>query len=1054
MIKLKVLGSFASLSSKRGKHFSLLFDIDGKLLWLDPAVKLDKPVDGIIISQSSDDHYKYLDTYLKKFRDTPVYSLGAILSKINTKYKSNLIAPKSALKFNGAKIVFIKVPEAVGVPATGIKIEKGNTEISILPEFSRLSKQAIEYIKNTVVIAGVGNYDKPKPNDHKITLKDFIVYLDKIKPKRLYLINFRDDLLKHRAEVINDLKKFNGKLLFDGSELIFKSLEKKSSIKPGYYSKAKPVYRGYFEQLKDNLSSIKWNDKKLLVDTKWDGLRMTIGKSNGKGWAYVDPENLKEKSPNISSRIPAIIKEIENNFPDNTILDGEFLAIHPNGKEMLHRTVSNSLLNSKVSGDELEQYAIIVIFDVLFFDGLDIRKQPLHERLEYLGRLKSTKHIWIEKISNKFPDKADGFIVRGKDINKIERIIDFLQQARNGRPKFCAEGVMIKRLDWPYEYPQNHGWMKAKFWHELDLRVLDKKLVKGAKSTYNYFLGYDTPVEYARAYLQNSTKDWYGKVRVIKDGKVIATGKECIKYFDNKNVKFVTFMGKTDNTNVNADINDIIRIAAEEVLRFENPKNEKYPRYSFYIGRVLEQIPEKNVTDSISVIEKLSEFEPKRIPIDELRHITENPIDKTQVHDFVLHLHIPDKNINMNPHFDLRWKLSGTSKEETAIYKNPLTLKVGEKAKARHKVIHHETPESLKKWMICSDDLEPRYVRGVGKTYIYCLDSGKLRVLSHTDDEIILDINGKKLKGRYILSRTEGGWLFSKYDKTINKSNIKNEELKQWVENGKIPKEIYNDIAKPNQPLDKSFYINYDEANFAWAQMHIRGLEPEDVKKYKNKKISFEELITGHSIHVDWRMKFKNSFVQWVITQDHIKDYFDTLIGRRDTKTGNVSKGLAIVKPSAEEPKKVIKNKKELIISKEDAKLIKKYVLLDKSYLIPPGDVGATAYKWAYMCTIWIGSVKAGMQREDAHEYFSYPANNLPNINKELFNGRFIIRAFKAGKDKRWWVWKAIDNPKPMDPIYHSCTGYYWPIPASQIQKFGRESYREESKKLYLKMIT
>ena len=35
----------------------------------------------------------------------------------------------------------------------------------------------------------------------------------------------------------------------------------KASIKPGYYSKAKPVYRMYFEQLKDNIESIKWNDK-------------------------------------------------------------------------------------------------------------------------------------------------------------------------------------------------------------------------------------------------------------------------------------------------------------------------------------------------------------------------------------------------------------------------------------------------------------------------------------------------------------------------------------------------------------------------------------------------------------------------------------------------------------------------------------------------------------------------------------------------------------------------------------------------------------------------
>ena len=602
----------------------------------------------------------------------------------------------------------------------------------------------------------------------------------------------------------------------------------------------------------------------------------------------------------------------------------------------------------------------------------------------------------------------------------------------------------------------------------------------------------------------------------------------------------------------------------------------------------------------------------------------------------------------------------------------------------------------------------------------------------------------------------------------------------EWLEKKKIPDEEYQKIAKAGQPLPEILYVDYSEG-MAWAQMHIRGLDPDDTKAYNSGKLSFAELIQGHSIHVDLRMKFEPAFVQWVITQDEIPDYFDTLIGRRDPKTGNVSKGLAIVKPSAMEPEekpteKAKKDKREPIIDPKDAKEIEKYVLFDYSYIIEAGDVGAclsgntgvltdsgfkeikyikpgefvfgpdgqfhkvlkvkhetndlrdsfyikfgksiktqatwdhpflvaerkiqgnatnqiksmkwlraaeiyelkkkhrqyfkkkfamaipktkdghlpydfadgiivgfilgdgyirrqtpndrrielylneksewwiasllatildgkgielqfdrsrkhtlqfhilsekyieivnqllsnpliifdfkkdfakglifglslsdgdkninsnvritqkkthvnrliplvahhadflvdysidkrtnalrwhlsthyidagdyilksfdieeageigesynltvadvesyyipfaishnTPYKDAYMCCIWLGKAKAGVQREDLHEYFLYPQDDLPERNKKLFNGRFIIRCFKQGKAKRWWVWKATRDPYPMDSIKHCDTGHYWPIPAEELEKFGREAYREESIEAFSKKL-
>lgn len=887
------------------------------------------------------------------------------------------------------------------------------------------------------------------------------IYKEIAKRKKAGKMNYTISEQKSKAYQIlwNEAKKH---LTQDEITILLEEQEKtKSTIKPSYYSLAKPYYRMYFDSLDEGLKNAKWDDKDILVDTKWDGLRVTIGKSNGKGWAYVDPDGLKEKSPNISKRIPAIIKEIEDNFPDNTVLDGEFLAIHPNKKEMLHRTVANSILNSNMSGQELEDYAIIFVFDVLFYNGQDLRPLPLHERLEYLQRLKSTKHIWIEKISKKFPTKADGFIISATDKNKaekIKKIADFLENAKNGRPKYCAEGVMVKRLDWKYEYPINHGWAKTKFFHEIDLRVIDKKLVKGSKNVWNYFLGYDTPLEYAKAYLNMPHKDWYGKVYAFKDGKVIANGKDCIKYLDDKDVYFVTKMGKTDNTKIQADVNDIIRIAAEEVLKYDNPENPEYPRYSFYIGRVLEPVPEKHVTDRIGLIDMLSKFEPKRIPVDELRHITENPLENksNKEYEFVLQLHIPGKSVDMNPHYDLRWKLSDTSKEECNIYANPIHLEEGEYARARHKLIKYEPQDTLNSWMECKDEFLERYIESIGKTYIYCIDKGKLQILDHSDNDITLKINGDQLKGIYKLRKRGEGWIFMKVGNIQKSIKISKDDIIKFVEDGKIPDDVYKQIAKEMEPLPKEFYVDYKEAKMAWAQFHYRGIDPEKMDKFKKGEISLAKLIEGESVHVDIRMLFdKDTFIQWVITQNYAKDYIDTLKGENDPKTGNVSKGLGIVKPSALEPSqfKTIEIK-DTVLDEKGAKLLASYDLPKHSFIINQGDVGATPYTASYMSAIWLGTVKAGVQRKDEHEYFFYPDPSLPNKNKELLNGRFIIRCFKTPQgDKRWWFWKAKNDPYPMDSIYHADCAHYYPVKAKDVDKFGHKAYREESKKKFLEKL-
>lgn len=272
------------------------------------------------------------------------------------------------------------------------------------------------------------------------------------------------------------------------------------------------------------------------------------------------------------------------------------------------------------------------------------------------------------------------------------------------------------------------------------------------------------------------------------------------------------------------------------------------------------------------------------------------------------------------------------------------------------------------------------------------------------------------------------------------------DDVQASIKEGKITKEIYEKYAKENEPLPKEFYNDYREGE-AFLQTHIRGLEPDDVEAYKKGKLSMAKLFEGHSIHVDDRMNIGlPKLIQWVITDNNVESYLNMLEGKLvETVSGvkNVAKSFALIKPSAEEPQEIKKAEiKEPSISAKGARLLEKIQIKKGSYFIPPGDVGTTTYKYAWMGLIWRGKVKTGVGRQDFHEYFYYPDANLPAENKKLADGKFVFRAFKRekGGGNFWQVWKATEN-LPADPILHKDSGYHYLIPAEDLKAIGGEHY-------------
>jgi len=698
-------------------------------------------------------------------------------------------------------------------------------------------------------------------------------------------------------------------------------------LSPDYYSTAKPFYRFEANALKEELESSKWADRRLLIDIKCDGLRLSLGKINNEPFIYVDPEMLKKKSPDVKDRLPMIADELRS-LPDNTVIDGEFIAVK--GNEILHRTTANSLLNAtNFPPEKLAEYANVFIFDVLFFEGQDIRNQPLHERLEYLQQIKPTEHIWIEKQSE------NAFIVDGSDINKINEIINNILESKIGLPKYIAEGVMIKDLNYQYEYPTNHGWGKLKKYYEVDSLVYDKKLVKEQDDVWNYFLGINVTEEIYN-HLPNNIK---------VEGNLLSS------------------YGKTDNSKIKCEIGEVLRVASEEVLKEEN---DGYPYYRGYINRVLESIPEKNVSDSYEVLDKLSQFQPKRMPIEEISRIEQSELNPEM------------QQVDIGP----------------------------------------------------SGNIEPR---------------------GEEPGEEVLE--SKSLSYKYPISIAD----------IMRLAEIAKEEILEWVEKKRIPGKIYKELAQPNKPLPKSLYINQKNGE-GWVQMHFRGIPPETYEKIKNKETPLWQGLLGHSVHMDLRISYPglDKLVQYVITENDIQSMIRMMKGeKRETAGGveNVQHSMVVSKPSGEPPEELKYYSEEIetdeglkypAINEEGAKLAEEIIVPEGSYWIEPGGIGATKTTWSYMALIWMGNIQTGCERHDLHEMFMERTKGKEGI----FEGKFTVKCLKReNSSARWEIWKAISDPRPMDSILHADCGYSYLVPAENVDRFGKDEFRDESQKLFISKL-
>ncbi|MCT8339515.1 ATP-dependent DNA ligase [Flavobacteriaceae bacterium TK19130] len=207
-----------------------------------------------------------------------------------------------------------------------------------------------------------------------------------------------------------------------------------------YLSKPYPFYLAYaveddFQEELDDISN--WS-----FEHKWDGIRAQVIIRNDEVFVWSRGEELvTDKYPEFQR----FLKEI----PNGTVLDGEILPF-VDGEIANFRELQTRIGRKNLTKKLLEKTPVILTaYDLLEWEGEDIRDKPFSERREILDTL----------ISNCPCDEIGLYLSETMTFNSWKDAAAERDLSREKR----SEGLMLKRHDSPYLVGRKKGdWWKWK----------------------------------------------------------------------------------------------------------------------------------------------------------------------------------------------------------------------------------------------------------------------------------------------------------------------------------------------------------------------------------------------------------------------------------------------------------------------------------------------------------------------------------------------------------------------------------------------------------------
>ena len=296
-----------------------------------------------------------------------------------------------------------------------------------------------------------------------------------------------------------------------------------SSDPADQYSKPYPFYLAYaLEGEPQNLGDVsEWQ-----AEWKWDGIRGQIIIRNNELFVWSRGEELMtDKFPEFQELVEAL--------PNGTVLDGEIIPFK-DGKPLNFATMQTRISRKNVSKAILKSAPIVmIVYDILEFEGKDLRETPMKERRQILERM-------VKK-------QKSGTLMLSKvlELDSWNKLIEVRTTSRENN----AEGLMLKRKDSTYKIGRKKGdWWKWK----VDPLTIDAVMIyamRGHGRRANLYTDYtfaiwdgeklvpfakaysgltDKEIKRVDAFVKKNTVDKFGPVRSVSPELVFEVAFEGI----------------------------------------------------------------------------------------------------------------------------------------------------------------------------------------------------------------------------------------------------------------------------------------------------------------------------------------------------------------------------------------------------------------------------------------------------------------------------------------------------------------------------------------------
>jgi DNA ligase-1 len=220
------------------------------------------------------------------------------------------------------------------------------------------------------------------------------------------------------------------------------------------------------EGLEDGIESVAEQSEDVLLEAKYDGVRVQIHK------AGADIGVFTRKLEDVTDAFPDIVRAVRENVDaERCILDGEAIGYDPEtGTPVTFQRFSQRIKREYDVEELVERIpALVYCFDVLALEGQSLLDDPLRTRLDALEGVLDAEPGAIERAANEAVGNGDD-----------------ARAFYEGALEAGHEGVMLKNLEAGYQPGRRVGYvMKAKPTMEtLDLLVTRAQYSEGRRSDF------------------------------------------------------------------------------------------------------------------------------------------------------------------------------------------------------------------------------------------------------------------------------------------------------------------------------------------------------------------------------------------------------------------------------------------------------------------------------------------------------------------------------------------------------------------------------------------